>query len=283
MKTPAKRKSAGSKKATPKSRGISSDQQAEIIELLNDFLQWLMTGKIVQSLSHIDHIVDLPFANEDWVMRVDEKKRTVSFNTYVTEKCSLGYFKSILIHELFHLVVQRVPNKEDAVRVKDDFGDELMKLIDIEADYFTALYFKEKLGYGIVDYLKLYYEGSKVFADPRIRAIKFERFIGTLLSISKMFLNFPKASQKVSTFDLYLPTISPIYTENSLHVLVIRREHIYFDEIQASYQDFVELKECYTKVETFSEKGYIERLINFVCKAFKIEVPEKVQIEINNL
>ena len=115
MKTPAKSKSTRSKNYFERS-GVTSDQQTEIIQLLNEFLQWLMAGKVIQSLSHTDHIVDLPFANEDWVMRVDEKKRTVSFNTYVTEKCSFGYFKSIFIHELFHLVVQKVPNKEDAVQ-----------------------------------------------------------------------------------------------------------------------------------------------------------------------
>lgn len=271
------------KKTANTKKGLSDKQEKELVKSLNDFAKWLVEKKVVKDMSHIQHTVDMPFADEDWVMKVDMKKNSVSFNTFVSQRCSFNYYKSILIHEFFHLAVQKVPNKEDAVMVKDDFGDELMKLIDIEADYFTALYFKERLGFNLVTYLKLYFEGSKVFIDRRIRAIKLERFIGTLLSISKMFINHIKGSQKVTSCDLYLPTISPIYTESSLHVLVIRKEHIYFDEIQADYNDFKELKDCYTNIDSLTEKGYIERLVKFVCKAFNVEIPLKIKEEIEKL
>ncbi len=262
---------------------LTTAQETTLIKTLNNFGNWLREKKIIKDLSHIDHVVDMPFANADWVMKVDTKKSSISFNTYVFQKCSFEYYQSILVHEFFHLAVQKVPNKEDATRVKDDFGEPLMKLIDIEADFFTALFFKEKLGYSLVKYLELYFEGSTVFSDNRIRTSKLERFIGTLLSISKMFIDHPKASQKVTDCDLYLPTITPVYTESSLHVLVIRKEHIYFDEIQAEYGDFVQIKECYTNVDTLTKKGYIEHLLKFVCKAFNITLPEKIKAELDNL
>lgn len=290
--TPVTKKSTGSLterlakrlKSPNAGKPITRVDEKLIVEVLNDFASWLVHEvKLVKDLSHIKYAVDMPFASEDWIMKVDDAKKTVSFNTNLSAKCSFGYYLSILIHEFFHLAIQKVPNKEDAVRVKDDFGDELMKLIDIEADFFTALYFKANLDYGLVDYLSLYYEGSTVFSDKWIRANKLERFIGTLLSISKMFMHDDKKIKSTSFCDLYLPSISPIYTEDSLHILVIKKEHIYFDEIKATYNDFKELKTCYTNVDTLTPKGYIEKLVNFVCGAFNMNIPENVTADLNNL
>ena len=187
------------------------------------------------------------------------------------------------MHEFFHLAVQKVPNKEDATKIKDDYGDELMKLIDIEADFFTALFYKEKLGFGLVQYLRLYHEGSNVFRDKWIRVTKLERFIGTLLSVSKMFIEHHNSDRTIKSFDLYLVSINPFFTEDSLHVLVVRKEHIYFDSIQASMQDFNKIKECYTNLEGFSLKAYIKRIVDFVSKALPINIPLDIHDEISHL
>lgn len=262
--------------------GLTKAGEKEILNTINKFRDWLTKKKIVLSLDHISKVVDMPFANEDWFIKMDEDG-DISFNTYVSSKCSFGYFRTIVLHEFFHLAVQNVPNKNDAVKVKDDFGDTLMKLIDIEADFFTALYHKEELGLDLIDYLKFYYEGRNVFSDSWIRASKFERFIGTLLSIFKMFVDHPKHKQIVKRYDLYLPTIAPIYTENSLHILVIGREHIYVDAINASYNDFVELKSCYTNVDSLTLKGHLQKLVNFCCTAFNIKMPASIKKDLEKI
>jgi len=261
-----------------KELGISKDQKNEVFDLIKQFSAWIVSKGIVNEL-RIEYNVDLPFANEDWVMKVNVKKNEISFNTQLSENCSFDYFKSVVIHEFFHLAVQRLPNKEDAVKVKDDFGDQLMKLIDIEADFFTALFFKEELGYDFINYLKLYHEGRKMFKDSWIRPVKFERFIGTLLSIAKLFLQ----NNNDHSYDLYLPTIGPIYTDDSLHVLVVRKEHIYMDTIKASYNDFVELKKLYTDIDGLSLKGYIRGLVRFSCNAIEKEIPDDVLDKIERL
>ena len=125
--------------------GLTDEEQEDLIKALRSFGKWIVKKGIVDSLGHINHTVDMPYSTDDWVMTVDEAKKTISFNTFVRNKCSYDYFKSIVLHEFFHLAVQKVPNKDDAVKIKDDFGEQLMKLIDIEADFFTALYYKEIL------------------------------------------------------------------------------------------------------------------------------------------
>ena len=261
---------------------LSEEKQKLLLNSINDFISWLKSKNIIQEASEIERTFELPYADEDWIMKVDTLKNRVSFNTFISDRCSFEYYTIVVLHEFFHLAVQKVPNKDDATKIKDDFGAELMKLIDIEADFYVALYLKEKLDYTLVKYWEVNYEGGTVFIDRWIRSSKFERFIGTLLSINKMFINYPTEGHFTS-YDLYLPTISPIYTEDSLHVLVIKKEHIYFEEIEASYTDFVNIKDCYKDVTKYSIKGYVEELIKFSCKALKLNMPKSIKAEIDLL
>lgn len=266
-----------------KSPALSNEEKSDLIVSIKSFATWIVKKQIVERVEEIDHTVDMPFSKDDWVMVVDQERKSISFNALLRERCSAEYYRSIVLHEYFHLVVQRVPNKSDAIRVKDDFGEQLMKLIDIEADFFTALYQKEELNYSIIGYLKLYFEGGRAFSDPWIRVGKLERYIGTILSICKMFINHPLKKSVVKSYDLYLPCITPLYTENSLHVLVLRKEHIYFDLILASQDDFVKIKECYRNIDSMTRKGYTEKVVEFACKALALSLPNKVKQELEKI
>jgi hypothetical protein len=263
--------------------GLTAAQEKKLLKSINQFVTWLIGKEIIESIPANIHLYELPFANEDWVMKYDPVTGDLSFNTFLSKKCSYEYFTSIILHEFFHLAVQKVPNKDDATKIKDDFGGELMKLIDIEADFYTALFYKEVWDYNLVKYLKLYYEGTKVFSDKWIRVTKLERYIGTLLSISKMFIKYHKSKKAVTIFDLYLVSIGPFSTEDNLHVLVIRKEHIYFDFIQASLADFTKIRNCYTNEDEISLKSYIGKIVSFVSKALQMDIPEDVKKEIDQI
>ncbi|MNJ97098.1 hypothetical protein D3C87_148390 [compost metagenome] len=263
--------------------GLTPEEKETLLARINDFIEWLNEKSIIKETNNIQHTFDLPWADEDWIMKVDIGKNKVSFNTFISDKCTFEYYEIVVLHEFFHLAVQKVPNKDDATKIKDDFGAELMKLIDIEADFYVALYLKERCDYTLVKYWERNREGAIVFIDRWIRAKKFERFLGTLLSITKMFLVYPIDGSAFSAYDLYLPTVSPIYTEDSLHVLIIKKEHIYFEEIKAGYQDFIDLKRCYQEVKSFSIGEYVETLIGISCKALNLEIPEKIKEEIDKI
>lgn len=262
---------------------LTLEEENKLVTVLSEFLLWLQSKRVINNLPKTPYIVDMPNSSDDWVMKYDEKENTVSFNTFVKAKCSFGYYETIVLHEFFHLAVQKVPNKDDAVKIRDDFGNELIKLIDIEADFFTALFYKEVKGFCLVDYLKLYYEGGSIFSNKWIRIGKLERFIGTLLSISKMFINHLKKNESVDTWDLYLPSISPLFTGDKIHVLVIRKEHIYFELIHAGTEDFIKIRDCYHEIDTLKKKAYVEKLVNFVKKALNLEIPSKILKDINKI
>lgn len=265
----------------PNNQIVTEKERKDIVNSLNKFDHWLVKKKIVSKPSEIS-FVDLPYADDDWTMIV--KDGTVSFNTFFRKKCSAEYFKSIVLHEFFHLAVQKVPHKDDAVKIKDDFGAEMMKLIDIEADYFTALFYKEEFKYDLISYLRLYYDGGKVFSDRWIRVGKLERFIGTLLSITNMFFTHSDNPKKPIGCDLYLPCVTPLYMDDNMHVLVIRKEHIYFDNLGVKNTDFVKMKKCYsTSASSLSFKEYATQILNFCTTALRMTLPVDVKNQLKKV
>ena len=194
------------------------------------------------------------------------------FNTYVANRCSFDFFRFVVLHECFHLFVQDVPNKSDAKRLKDDFGDVVMKLLDVEADYYTAIYYKEIERASLVDLFALFHEGGKIFADPRIRAPKVERFIGTVLSLANAYFKNPGKKQ-VKESDLYLPSISNIPTEETIHILISTKDHFIVGQIQADFEDFKKMKMCYAQLDRMRLKSYVHTLLEFARKALGVDIP----------
>lgn len=260
-----------------------SVQQAKVLNnSIRDFLGWLSDKVTLKPIELYTVVFGRP-TPEDWLMRVeqDSGRTTIRFNPYILTKCSFPYYEMVVLHECFHLFVQNLPNKVDAKGVKDDFGDVMMKLLDIEADYFTALYLKEKRNFSLVDFFHLYSEGSTVFADPHIRPPKLERFIGSVLSIAALYFEYPNRSTTES--DLYLPTINSVYTDNSLHILIARKSHFMVHTIHATSEDFREMKKCYTNNGDYTAKYYVTQLIGFAAKALGHEVPPKMRKQIEEL
>jgi hypothetical protein len=258
-----------------------TDEQRQSLEAsIRDFLAWLRTRVTTTS---VGEDFDLSFPRPtpaDWLMRVGRpNSNSVQFNTYILKDCTFAYYQTVVLHECFHLFVQDLPNKEDAKRLKDDFGDHVMKLLDIEADFYTALYLKERRQVSLVRIFELMHEGSTVFGDPKIRIVKLERFIGAVLSIAKLYLAH-KQGRRITDSDIYLPNISNIPTEDSLHILIARKSHFVLSNIHADIKDFYELKQYYTNLGDFSRSGYVKRLIDFATKALGAKMPDYITREI---
>jgi hypothetical protein len=208
---------------------------------------------------------------EDWVMWVqDPQKKQVQFNSFIRTKCSFRYFVNVILHECFHLFAHDLPNKSDAKRLRDDFGDEAMRVLDIEADFFVAEYFRHSKGYGLERNLQLLYEGGKVFGDPKTRVGKLERFVGSILSIANAYFEDSEAGSR----KLFLPTVKNILTENSLHVIIMSNRCSSIGEIDASIEDFKRINRCYTMANTISRHEYVSTLSDFSRKALQKTVSQ---------
>ena len=260
-------------------RKLTEDQQSELLTSIHAFKNWLEKALPRAKITSYDQYKCVKPTRDDWIMWVDDEKSEVHFNPFVTSKCSIEYFELIVIHECFHLFVQDLPNKSDARVIKHGFGESIMKMLDIEADYYTALYYKDVKNKSLVDILSLYAEGSRVFGDPRVLTPKMERFIGSILSICNVYFNHPTKT-KIIEADLYLPTIDGIHTEETLYVVISRNFHFMLDQIHANAKDFSDLKKAYTNTGGLTTSGYIELLVSFASKALGREVPASIRRQV---
>src|ERR1700722_1820701 len=107
-------------------------ERKRLLRSILAYLLWLR-GKVQVAEPHDFKIVFPPPVNEDWLMRV-QRPGVVEFNSYMLTQCNFDFYELVVLHEAFHLFVQGLLNKEDVKQLKDDFGDMMMKLLDIEAD-----------------------------------------------------------------------------------------------------------------------------------------------------
>jgi hypothetical protein len=248
-------------------RLLSSEEKRELANEIKLFSKWLedigipLPGKPRYKTAWIRDE-----KREDWVMWVqDPGKKEVQFNSYIRSKCSFSYFVNVILHECFHLFAHDLPNKADAKRLRDDFGEEAMRVLDIEADFFVAEFLRHTKGYDLRRNLGTFYDGGRVFGDPKTRIGKLERFVGAILSISNAYFEKSEAG----TRKLFLPTVKNILTENSLHVIIMNNHCSCIGEIDASIKDFRKLNLCYTKADTLTRKKYVATLVRFSKKALQ--------------
>ena len=261
---------------------LTPEQKLQLTSSIADFRLWLVKTLGGTKIATYKKVSFPKPTRDDWIMWVDEAKGDVNFNSYVIGKCSFEYFEIIVIHECFHLFVQALPNKSDARMIKHGFGETTMKMLDIEADYFTALYYKQSKDANLVDILSLYAEGSRVFGDPRVLVPKLERFIGSILSITNLYFAYPNNTEVLEN-DLYLPTIAGVHTEDVLHVVISRNAHFLMAHIRANWQDFQNLAKAYTHTGDLTVKGYVGLLVRFCEKALERPAPAKIKKQISLL
>ena len=257
---------------------ISEKQKTELGNDIAKFLAWLR-GKLNSNSTKKYNYIDFSEPDEgDWFMEVpSELNAPVKFNTHALNSCTFEYYRMIVIHECFHLLVQDIPNKIDAKRLKDDFGDPVMVFLDIEADYYTYLYLHEFHSYSLVDIFLLNYEGGSVFGDRYIRFPKFERFISSSLTIVNYYFN-----QLNSKKEIYLVSIKNLATEDKLHTLVSKATHFEAVNFDVNKQTINELSKCY-KRETSNKNEYVSNIIQLCASILELSIPDQISKEIDAL
>lgn len=235
---------------------LSENEKLSLGRDVSKFLAWLRGKVDSPNTDMYDFIEFSPPDPSDWFMNVPKERiHPVKFNTFARQKCSFDYYRMIVIHECFHLLVQNVPNKLDAKRLKDDFGDTFMTFLDIEADYYTSIFLKEFYSYDLSQIFELNYSGSRVFGDLLVRVPKYERFISSSLTIVNYFLN-----KNANSKEIFLVSTKNIPTENKMHAIISKNTHFEAFNFDAPEESMKILKKCY-KREFDSREQYASNII----------------------
>lgn len=261
---------------------LTKTQVQELVDSIHSFRHWLSKVLPNAVIADYDGFSCVPPTEDDWIMLVDRNKKLVQFNPDVAKNCSLAYYEMIVIHECFHLFVQDLPNKSDARLVTTGFGESMMKMLDIEADYFTALYLKDVKRASLVDVIAHYSEGSRVFGNPDIITPKLERFIGTILSVCNAFFQ-PRTRNSLVTTEIYIPKIKANHREETLHVIVSKSSYSILTSIRANAQDFANLRRAYTNTGGLTDSEYVSLVVNFAAKALDRDIPVDVNQQLKIL
>lgn len=258
---------------------LTKPDESALIGAVQDFLIWLIGKLDAKPSQKYDSFRFVDPDESDWFMDVPtDNTSPVRFNTSALKSCGLEYYKLIVIHECFHLFTQDVPNKLDAKRVKDDFGDTMMVLLDIEADFYASVFYKEVLNYSLVQYLSLNFHGAKTFSDKNIRTPKFERFIGTKLSVANHFIR-----EGNRDCVLFLVSTESIATERAIHMIVAKPTHFQLAQIKVDQSDMDKLLSCYQLNNDFQSFDYIDGIIRFCAKALTLDVPAAIEEELREI
>lgn len=257
---------------------LTKEQRTTLQQSVRDFLTWLL-GKLdpMPSRKYDSFAFVGPDAG-DWFMDVPTDGSPVKFNTHALKTCSFEYYRMIVLHECFHLLTQDVPNKLDAKRLKDDFGETMMILLDIEADFYTYLFYREVFNYSFVDFQKISFEGIKTFSDKSIRFPKFERFIGTQISIFNHYIVGRGRDR-----DLYVASIRNVATEEKVHLLISKATHFQYTEANLDQSDLKRIRVSYSPEGSLSAYEYVAGIAHFCSKALGIAMPKVVESELQTL
>jgi hypothetical protein len=241
---------------------LTPRQKRTIQTLTTRFIPWCekWLGRTPAMYSRAIHFPE-PTA-DDWIVRV--KSGHVEINTQLGTRCTFDSFVVICIHELAHVFVQGIPNKIDAQRVRDSYGDHMMVLFDIQADVLAAEFMRSVYRIDITGMLGIYYDTGSVFADQQIRTWKLDRFLGTVLTLTNAWMIEPP-QEGGAPYPVIVPSISAVATEEVLHLLEVRPLSNRMQDVFISLDEFRLLRACYARAH-MSRDQYIDAVFTLSCR-----------------
>lgn len=226
---------------------VSSTDRSLYCSHLKSFYK-LLTGQPCE-LSFI-----FEYSTGDWIFK-PQSQQVIKFNTALLNSCSKEYYILVIIHELFHLVKHKILYKSEVKILKDFYGNSFMRIMDIEADLYAAMYFQkiQKMAYN--SFLELLYSGRLVFTDAKIRAGKLARFLGSMLSVTHLF--------KTREMIVFLPELRDVAINGIVYLITTNGSNHQLVNLKMNNHQFEKLKQLYT-VPNISKNTYIREINDII-------------------
>lgn len=170
---------------------MNTNSEKRLLDYLYDFQTYLGLGGLWT-------FYFTSFGSDDFMK--SEGENIIYFNRDFLKIYPSDFALLVLIHEAYHAIKQGIVNKPQVNVIRDSVGWLFMQLLDVEADLVTVKYLKEKHQISLRNYLAIHQMGTRNFLNETPRRPKFERFIGSMLSIHRLFQYQEEA--------IYLPNLS---------------------------------------------------------------------------
>lgn len=189
----------------------------------------------------------------DWLISTDDGV-AITLNTEILDRCTEGYYDTVAVHELHHVLRGGIPKKSDAKAARAFFGDFGLRIIDVEADLETFVYLHDRYAVGYPQWLMRLHEGQMVFHDPKIIIGKFERWMATVAS-TRYYALYKKKR-------IMVPNVASLGVDGTIAILLIDSIH-HFAHVPFPHASCVEATFLYQEGYTISPESFADR-----CQAF---------------
>jgi hypothetical protein len=248
---------------------VDASVQRRIELVYRDFILWLFQSELINDRLEIQEITFDSFGSDELLV-VDniDNNNVLRFNYDYYDKCkSIDFFLITVLHETYHVYINKIPNKKDAKRIKDFYQDRMMLHIDVEADCYTAQYFRDRHDWTFDRYLRVYYEGLVVFRDPEIRPLKFERFLCSMHSLAELFFR--------ETYGIYRISSESVRIHKGSPYAIIHREKVTeVVKLYLSMNDLEDMQIMYQYGTDYSVTEYVTILHEVLQKSIGVKLKE---------
>jgi NUDIX domain len=177
-------------------------------------------------------------------------------DTKILTKSNVFFGAIVILHDLYHNLVQNIHSIDDVNIVRDLFGQNEMLMIDIDADIEIFAFFKQYYNYSFIKYLDTLYDGLSIFHDSTARLPKVQRFIGSILSI----YIFEKGERVI-----YFPSLSKI--SNNLYLFSSSKNGLQFNKTELTQKEVDTIVDLLQNPSELTKDKFISTLDIF-CKKF---------------
>ncbi len=196
----------------------------------------------LENLKNGQNILSIPSEN---LLKIDSQ---------IFTKSNAFFAAIVVLHDLYHNLIQNVLSIEDVNIIRDLFGQNEMLMIDVDADIEIFMFLQEYYNYSFVKYLDTLYDGLSVFHDNSPRLPKVQRFIGSIISIY--------ISQKGERI-VYFPSLSKI--SDVLYLFSSSKKGLQFNKTKIQQNELDNIVEILKNPQLKSKDEFIIIIEGF-CK-----------------
>lgn len=236
---------------------LSPENKKYILNVLDSFISFLNRQKLKEDFNRHPKVLFENF-DADNTMKVDGMD-IIHFNLAQLKDCSIAYYLMVILHETYHALINNIPNKIDATRVKDYYYNQMMMHIDVEADYYVAKFLREEMYVKFDDYLGTYYSGANIFRDVEIRPLKFERFMCSMLTVAHLYQHHELAIHRI--------TQEAVRMSKKPKAILHKTGISEIKSIKLNGKNIDDLIKLYQYPDSFTENEYVEKIRNILCRA----------------
>jgi hypothetical protein len=258
-------------------RDLTVEQNEEVVSLVNEFDLMLQSSGRALYRASLNKLAVSAAVPERWVLAV-ETNRVVALNPYLAKHCSFGYFKFLVLREIYRLRAQGIADSATMRTIKHSFGAGCAALMAAQADLFVTHFLLRK-GLSLPEVLNLYREGCVVFASKDFNPYLFDRFIGSVITLVNSLIRNHESSECPED-ELFHPSTQGLAYSTEMDVLVMQGARYTVKRMRVPPPDLADWRRCFSLDPKASDMEFVPVVAGLAARALGLKLPPSISRQI---